>query len=59
MKKRKHTIEDYPSVSEFIDRKMDEFNLSFERCFQHIFREGIAEEVAEYAKQSIIKSYRN
>ena len=58
MKKKDIPITDYPSITEFIDRKMEDFNLSFERCFQSVFRDGRAEDIAEYAKKSIIKSYK-
>lgn len=58
MKKKIDSIEDYPTVVEWIDRQSIAFNSLFERCFQKCFREGRAEEVAEYAKQAIIKSYK-
>ena len=53
MKKKIDSIEDYPTVVEWIDRQSIAFNSLFERCFQKCFREGRAEEVAEYAKQAI------
>lgn len=59
MKKFTEKLDTYPHIKEWIDKKMEDFNNSFACCYQSVFRNGLAEEVAEYAKQGIIKSYRN